>query len=215
MYYRRISAGMGGYMKRSIVQNYLLEVSTLLRGRERSSIRSWRTAQRPFVFKTYPHSKAHLIKNQFISDATLLSLRGEELIDSVQGKLKKILDGFEDEETKQKIEGIMLPDEELAVILGGISNPTYPRLSGVVDRLMFYNKQLIAAEKEVKRRQSEIAKTVMTEGLESPIEKNKLKRAASPLPSSPEKVARIEEVQAYRKKRSPPLHLGMKKKSRH
>lgn len=204
----------GGYMKRSIVQNYLLEVSTLVRGRERSSIRSWRIAQRPFVLKTHPHSKAHLTKHQFISDATLLSLRGEELIDSVQGKLKRILDSFEDEETKQKIESIMLPDEELAVILGGITNTTYPRLSGVVDRLMFYNKQLVAAEKELKRRQSEIAKTVMTQDLESPIEKIK-KRPTSPLPSDPEKAARIQEVQAYRKKRPPPLHIGMKKKSRH
>ena len=200
-------------MKKNIINTYLHTVSDFVHGKEKSTIKSWRLIQRPFVSQAHLREhKRHVDENQFISDATLLSIKGEQLLIIVEAKLKKLLDMF-DQETKAKIQSIMLPDEDLEWVLGDktISNMKFTRLDFVVNKLMFYNKQLIAAEKELKRIQSKTVQPEMKQELD--LTKNN-KRKGSSLLSDLEKAARVEiERVHFRKKRPPPLYVGMKKKS--
>jgi hypothetical protein len=203
----------GTHMKKNIINTYLHTVSDFMHGKEKSAIKSWRLIQRPFVSQSHLRDhKRHVDENQFISDATLLSIKGEQLLIIIESKLNQLLDMF-DTETKKKIQSIMLPDDELMWVLGDKTsgNIKFTRLDFIVNKLMFYNKQLIAAEKELKRIQSETLQPEMKQELD--LTKNN-KRKGSPLVFEPEKAARIEaEHVQLRKRRPPPLYVGMKKKS--
>ncbi len=168
-------------MKKNIIQNYLQTVSAFMHGKEKSAIRAWRLAQRPFVSQSHlKEHKTQLGKKQLISDATLLSIKGEQLLKITQIKLQNILNRL-DKETKQKVESIMLSDEELMCVLGNKTqgNLKFSGLDLIVNQLMFYNKQLIAAEIELKHVQAKITQSELKQDPDL-MQNNRHKRKRSP-----------------------------------
>lgn len=219
-------------MKQKLVKDYLEDVSNLVHRRERSGIRNWKSVQRPFVsgrdnnpnldhsnLEEHPHLKEHLRKDKFYSEESLLLTRGRTLIAGMKKELEQILDKFDDE-ARWAIEDIMLLDNEKAVILGDTGDKDYPKLSTVVDNLMYFNKQLLAARKE-QLRQSETVKGVLPPAprdksveLMEEVQKHEAlvpaKRPVSPAspPLRAEKLPRIEENNAQGKKTPPPPPLS-------